>query len=79
MYLCGTLFQGLTRPVTPMGLFALGSMRNRNGPWQYVNPGLRMFVDMTPMVRSKSGRRFLLRVLPLADGRSAAVIPETGH
>ncbi|MFF2032125.1 PEP/pyruvate-binding domain-containing protein [Arthrobacter sp. NPDC058192] len=75
VYLCGTLFQGLTRPVTPMGLFALGSMRNRNGPWQYVNPGLRMFVDMTPMVRSKSGRRFLLRVLPLADGRSAAVIP----
>ena len=75
VYLCGTLFQGLTRPVTPMGLFVLGSMRNRNGPWQYVNPGLRMFVDMTPMIRSKYGRRFLLRILPLADGRSGAVIP----
>ncbi|SFT79060.1 PEP/pyruvate-binding domain-containing protein [Arthrobacter sp. ov118] len=75
VYLCGTLLQGLTRPVTPMGLFVLGSMRNRNGPWQYVNPGLRMFVDMTPMIRNKSGRRFLLRILPLADGRSAAVIP----
>ncbi|SDL38914.1 PEP/pyruvate-binding domain-containing protein [Arthrobacter sp. ok362] len=75
VYLCGTLLQGLTRPLTPMGLSVLGSMGNRRGPWQYVNPGLRMFMDMTPMVRNKYGRRYLLRILPLADGRSAAVFP----
>ena len=75
MYLCGTLLQGLTRPLTPMGLSVLGSMRNRNGPWKYVNPGLRMYVDVTAMVRNKSGRRYLLRMLPLADGRSGAVFP----
>ncbi|MFF2243107.1 PEP/pyruvate-binding domain-containing protein [Arthrobacter sp. NPDC058130] len=75
VYLCGSLLQGLTRPLTPMGLSALGSMRNRNGPWQYVNPGLRMYVDVTAMVRSKYGRRYLLRILPLADGRSGAVFP----
>jgi phosphohistidine swiveling domain-containing protein len=75
VYLCGSLLQGLTRPITPMGLSALGSMGNRKGPWQYVNPGLRMYVDLTPAVRNKSGRRLLQRVLPLADGRSAAVFP----
>ncbi len=75
VYLCGTLLQGLTRPLTPMGLSVLGSMRNRNGPWEYVNPGLRMYVDVTAMVRNKRGRRYLLRMLPLADGRSGAVFP----
>lgn len=75
VYLCGTLLQGLTRPLTPMGLAVLGGVGNRNGPWTYVNPGLRMFVDLTPALRSKLGRRYLLQVLPLADGRSAAVFP----
>ncbi|GAA2125742.1 phosphoenolpyruvate synthase [Arthrobacter humicola] len=75
VYLCGTLFQGLTRPLTPLGLSVLGSMRNRKGPWKYVNPGLRMYVDVTPAIRNKYGRRYLLRMLPLADGRTGAVFP----
>jgi pyruvate,water dikinase len=75
VYLCGTLFQGLTRPITPMGLAALEGMRNSKGPWRYVNPGLRMYVDLTSVARNKSGRAYLLRVLPLADGRSGAVMP----
>ncbi|MDQ0076307.1 PEP/pyruvate-binding domain-containing protein [Arthrobacter oryzae] len=75
LYLCGTLLQGLTRPITPMGLSVLSLMRGNKGPWKYVNPGLRMYVDLTPLVRSKSGRRTLQRMLPLADGRSAAVLP----
>ncbi|RKR19766.1 pyruvate,water dikinase [Arthrobacter oryzae] len=75
VYLCGTLLQGLTRPLTPIGLYVLGSMRNRKGLWQFINPGLRMYVDMTPFVHNKYGRRYLLRMLPLADGRSAAVFP----
>lgn len=75
VYLCGSLLQGLTRPLTPMGLAVLGRVGNRNGPWTYFSPGLRMFVDLTPAMRSKLGRRYLRQVLPLADGRSAAVIP----
>ncbi|MDI3210622.1 PEP/pyruvate-binding domain-containing protein [Arthrobacter sp. AL12] len=75
VYLCGTLFQGLTRPITPMGLAVLEMMRNSKGPWRYVNPGLRMYVDLTAVARNKSGRAYLLRVLPLADGRSGAVMP----
>ena len=34
-----------------------------------------MYVDLTPIVRNKYGRSYLLRMLPLADGRSAAVFP----
>lgn len=75
VYLCGTLLQGLTRPITPMGLSVLGLMRSSKGPWKYVNPGLRMYVDLTAVLRNKSGRKALARVLPLADGRSAAVLP----
>jgi pyruvate,water dikinase len=76
VYLCGTLLQGLTRPITPMGLSVLGLMRGSNkGPWKYVNPGLRMYVDLTPLLRNKSGRQSLVKVLPLADGRSAALLP----
>ncbi|MDR7081875.1 pyruvate,water dikinase [Arthrobacter ginsengisoli] len=75
VYLCGTLFQGLTRPITPMGLAVLELMRNNKGHWRYVNPGLRMYVDLTAVLRSKSGRAYLLRMLPLADGRSGAVLP----
>lgn len=76
VYLCGTLLQGLTRPITPMGLHVLALMRgNNNGPWKTVNPGLRMYVDLTPILRNKSGREVLAKVLPLADGRSAAILP----
>lgn len=74
-YLCGTLLQGLTRPITPMGLSVLAAVRNRRGLRQYVSPGLRMYVDLTPLVRNKRGRRALLKMLPLADGRSASILP----
>ena len=75
LYLCATLLQGLTRPITPMGLTALEAMRNNKGPWRYANPGMRMYLDLTDALNSKSGRAYLLRVLPLADGRSGAVMP----
>ncbi|WP_350003852.1 PEP/pyruvate-binding domain-containing protein [Pseudarthrobacter sp. WHRI 8279] len=76
VYLCGTLMQGLTRPITPMGLHVLALMRgNNNGPWKTVNPGLRMYVDLTPILRNKSGRDLMARMLPLADGRSAVILP----
>ena len=75
MYLCGTLLQGLTRPAHADGALGPGQRGKPEGPWTYVNPGLRMYVDLTPALRSKLGRRYLLQVLPLADGRSAAVLP----
>ncbi len=74
VYLCGTLLQGLTRPITPMGIAVLEAIADRKGKWDYAYPGLRMYVDLTPIIRNRRGRRYLLRVLPLADGRSAAAL-----
>ncbi len=74
VYLCGTLLQGLTRPITPMGIAVIEAIADRKGKWDYAYPGLRMYVDLTPIIRNKLGRRYLLRVLPLADGRSAAAL-----
>ncbi len=75
VYLCGTLLQGLTRPITPMGIAALDIVGARKGKWSFTYPGLRMYVDLTPVFRSAWGRRYLERLLPLADGRSAALLP----
>ncbi len=74
VYLCGTLLQGLTRPITPMGIAVLKAIADRKGKGDYAYPGLRMYVDLTPIIRNGRGRRYLLRVLPLADGRSAAAL-----
>ncbi|MFJ5699345.1 PEP/pyruvate-binding domain-containing protein [Arthrobacter sp. NPDC093139] len=75
VYLCASLLQGLIRPITPMGLTALNLMRGDRGPWrQYATPGLRLYVDLTPAFHSKGGKRFLLKMLPMADGRSASLL-----
>ncbi|GAB15063.1 phosphoenolpyruvate synthase family protein [Arthrobacter globiformis NBRC 12137] len=82
-YLCASLLQGLTRPLTPMGLasFTLMSDRARptaagDGPGAYrsAQVGMRMFVDVTPMLRSKGGRCSLQRAMKVADARSVDVL-----
>lgn len=82
-YLCASLLQGLTRPMTPMGLasFTLMSDSYRstvagNGPAAYRSAqiGMRMFVDVTPQLRSRGGRRGLLRAMKVADARSVDVL-----
>ena len=61
-YLCASLLQGLTRPLTPMGLasFTLMSDSSRsagNGPAAYRSAqiGMRMFVDVTSLL-AEQGR-----------------------
>ncbi|WP_395398458.1 PEP/pyruvate-binding domain-containing protein [Arthrobacter sp. UC242_113] len=80
-YLCASLLQGLTRPLTPMGLasFTLMSDSARssgNGPAPYRSAriGMRMYVDVTPLLRSKGGRRGLTRAMKVADARSVDVL-----
>ncbi|MDP9694263.1 UNVERIFIED_ORG: pyruvate,water dikinase [Arthrobacter globiformis] len=84
-YLCASLLQGLTRPLTPMGLasFTLMSDSSRsagNGQAAYRSAqiGMRMFVDVTPLLRSKGGRRGLLRAMKVADARSVDVLAYLG-
>ncbi|MET1043220.1 MAG: PEP/pyruvate-binding domain-containing protein [Microbacteriaceae bacterium] len=87
VFLCFTLAQGLTRPITPMGLavfrllgasvahtagFAVANPLN--GPPPYAEAGQRFFVDVTPAIRSTVGRALLPRVFDVMEARSATVL-----
>ncbi|MFE4833110.1 PEP/pyruvate-binding domain-containing protein [Arthrobacter sp. NPDC056691] len=87
VYLCFSLAQGLTRPLTPMGLAALRRVGSsvaaaagfdvpdpRNGPPPYVEAGQRIFVDLTAAARSTVGRRLIPSVFDVMEARSAKVL-----
>ena len=87
VYLCFSLAQGLTRPLTPMGtaglkLIAASVARAagfdvpvpRNGPAPFRQAGQRLFFDLTPVVRSSVGRAIVPRVFDFMEARSAAVM-----
>ncbi|WP_167041172.1 PEP/pyruvate-binding domain-containing protein [Salinibacterium sp. ZJ454] len=87
IFLCFTLAQGLTRPITPMGLAAfrlIGASvaaaagfpvaNPLNGPPPYAEAGQRFFIDVTPAVRSAVGRGILPRVFDVMEARSATVL-----
>jgi phosphohistidine swiveling domain-containing protein len=87
VYLCFSLAQGLTRPLTPMGLAGFRLIaasvaraahfdvaEPRNGPAPYVQAGQRIFFDLTPVVRSSAGRAIVPRVFDVMESRSAAVL-----
>lgn len=86
-YLCFSLAQGLTRPITPMGRAALRLIASsvataagfsvpepRRGPPPYAEGGQRLYIDMTTPLRSTVGRRLLPRVFDIMEARSAAVL-----
>ncbi|MDP9693210.1 UNVERIFIED_ORG: pyruvate,water dikinase [Arthrobacter globiformis] len=87
VYLCFSLAQGLTRPLTPMGLAALRRIGSsvaaaagfdvpdpRSGPPPYVEAGERIFIDLTAAARSAVGRRIIPRVFDVMEARSAIVL-----
>ncbi|NKX51849.1 phosphoenolpyruvate synthase [Arthrobacter deserti] len=74
VYLCASLAQGLVRPFTPMGMAAISRMRDARTGWRVAEAGHRPFVDLTPVVRSRSGRRTMLRMFRFAEARSAALL-----
>ncbi|WP_346958512.1 PEP/pyruvate-binding domain-containing protein [uncultured Arthrobacter sp.] len=87
VYLCFSLAQGLTRPLTPMGLAAFRLIASsvaraaqfqvpapHDGPAPYVQAGQRLFFDLTPVVRSAVGRAIVPRVFDVMEARSAAVL-----
>jgi phosphohistidine swiveling domain-containing protein len=86
-YLCLSLAQGLTRPITPMGLAAFrliaGSIASAaghpppdplRGPAAYQSIGQRLFVDVTAVVRNRIGRHAMLAVFGVMEARAAAVV-----
>lgn len=88
VYFCVSLAQGLTRPVTPMGIAAfrlIGSCISElvfgsvvtdpvAGPAVCAVAGQRPFVDITPVLRSRVGRALVPRVLDVMEARSAVVL-----
>jgi phosphohistidine swiveling domain-containing protein len=87
VYLCFSLAQGLTRPITPMGLAGFRLIASsaaraahfevpepRNGPSPYTLAGQRIFFDLTAVVRSNTGRAIVPRVFDVMEARSAAVL-----
>lgn len=87
VYLCFSLAQGLTRPLTPMGLASLRLVASsvakaagfavpepRHGPSPYAEAAQRIYFDLTTPVRSNVGRRILPRVFDVMEARSAMVL-----
>ncbi|MCU1517010.1 MAG: phosphoenolpyruvate synthase [Pseudarthrobacter sp.] len=87
VYLCFSLAQGLTRPITPMGLAAFRQIASsvakaagfdvpepRNGPSPYAEAGQRIYIDLTTVARSTTGRRIVPRVFDVMEARSATLL-----
>jgi rifampicin phosphotransferase len=89
-FVCASLAQGLTRPITPMGLAAfrvIGGTAARlfglpgphtaddlSGPTAFAAVGGRAFVDATAVLRNSVGRAAATRVLGIMEARTAVVV-----
>ncbi len=88
VYVCVSLAQGLTRPMTPMGLSAFRVITSTAavrafgvpvedplaGPPTFVTAGGRAFADATAALRSPVGRVLMLAALDVMEARSAVVL-----
>jgi phosphohistidine swiveling domain-containing protein len=87
VYFCFSVAQGLYRPITPLGraafrllatsvtrMFGLPVADPLAGPTRYAEAGQRLFVDVTPALRSRVGRAAMPRILDVMEARSAAVL-----
>ncbi|WP_028265643.1 PEP/pyruvate-binding domain-containing protein [Arthrobacter sp. MA-N2] len=86
-YLCFSLAQGLTRPLTPMGLASIRLMASsvagaagfrvpepRKGPSPYYEAGQRIYFDFSSVLRSEIGRTLVPRIFDVMEARSAAIM-----
>jgi pyruvate,water dikinase len=86
-YLCFSLAQGLTRPLTPMGLAGIRLIASsvaraagfrvgepRNGPSPYYEAGQRIYFDLTSVFRSATGRAIVPRIFDVMEARSATIM-----
>jgi pyruvate,water dikinase len=87
VYFCFSLAQGLTRPLTPMGISAIRVIASSvarlyghppadpvAGPPPVRDAAGRLFFDITTIMRSRPGRTVFPRVLDVMEGRSATVL-----
>ena len=89
VYFSLNVFQGVYRPLTPMGiavfrlfgstiagLFNLAPRDPLRGPSILVEAGGRLFFDVTSALRTAIGRKFLLGAAQIAEVRSAALFQQ---
>ena len=87
IFMCLTLAQGLTRPITPMGLASFrligASLARaagrplsdpRSGPSLMRTVGQRLFLDLTPVISNAFGRRLVITVFGVMEARASAVL-----
>ncbi|MGH4024246.1 MAG: PEP/pyruvate-binding domain-containing protein [Pseudonocardiaceae bacterium] len=88
VYFCASLAQGLTRPITPMGIASFRLIAScvsevvfgsvvpdpRRGPALFAEAGQRVFVDCTSVLHSRVGRALVPRILDVMEARSAVVL-----
>ncbi|MGZ8749395.1 MAG: PEP/pyruvate-binding domain-containing protein [Pseudonocardia sp.] len=92
VFVCASLAQGLTRPITPMGLAAFGVFGGTAGrlvglpgphtadpvapPPAFAPVGGRAFVDVTAVLRNPIGRTIATFVLKFMEARTGVVLRE---
>ncbi|GGL15304.1 phosphoenolpyruvate synthase [Sphaerisporangium melleum] len=83
VYFCFSLAQGLHRPITPMGMSAFRALAGsaittlygpRKGPLPVHYAGMRIFGDVTGIMRGRVGRAIVPRMLDVMEARSAVVL-----
>jgi rifampicin phosphotransferase len=88
-YFSLNVFQGVYRPLTPMGIavfqllgsaiagvFRLAPRDPLRGPSILVEAGGRLFLDVTAALRTSIGRRFLLAAAQIGEAPSAALFQQ---
>jgi rifampicin phosphotransferase len=87
VYFSANVFQGYFEPITPMGIqffqllgtsafrrFGADVVDARAGPRQLVEAGMRLFVDLTPVIRDRLGRRIFEALTGVGESRTSAVV-----
>jgi phosphohistidine swiveling domain-containing protein len=90
--MCFSLAQGLTRPITPMGIAAIRligtsvstaikmpPIQPLAGPPAMHAPGQRLFLDMTSVLRNRIGRRAVIAIFGMMEARASAVLKTLGE
>ncbi len=90
--MCLSLAQGLTRPITPMGIAAIRLIGTSvataikmppaqplAGPPAMHAPGQRLFMDITSVLRNRIGRKVVIAAFGVMEARASAVLKVLGE
>jgi pyruvate,water dikinase len=85
--MCLSLAQGLTRPITPMGIASIRLIGTSvataikmpppqplAGPPAMHAPGQRLYMDITGVLRNRLGRRAVIAIFGVMEARASAVL-----